>query len=133
MISLQTIGATSIKSRNDMPALTPEEYSGLYLSQQRPPAADGKATGVIGRFIRGVKEEDFVLLSEEPGKKLTWVRSNVILPFHGRPSMSSQFESDSHERLGRESTESFLRPGVERHACGCPPAAMRTIYYLADT
>jgi len=36
-------------------------------------------SGLCGRFIRGVKPDDFELLSDEPGKVLSWVCNDELL------------------------------------------------------
>lgn len=69
-------------SSNDTPAaapgspLTTTEYAALYNRREATPRPFGN---ICGRFIRGVKAEDFDILSEEPGKKLSWVCGPGIL------------------------------------------------------
>jgi hypothetical protein len=55
--------------------LTPNEYAIKFLASQ----PSGPFRGVCGRFIRGVRPADFLLLSDEPGKKLSWICDEELL------------------------------------------------------
>jgi hypothetical protein len=58
--------------------LTPEEFAQRWA--QRLPLAEGQSLeGLCGRFIRGTKPEHFEMLSDEPGKRLSWVCSSQQL------------------------------------------------------
>ena len=50
--------------------MTPEEYIERFKEQR--PAEFSVVRGVTGRFIRGTRPSDFKMLSDEPGKKLSW-------------------------------------------------------------
>jgi hypothetical protein len=58
--------------------LTPAQFADLFLSRRRLPAGRS-VRGLCGRFIRGTKPADFEVLSDEPGKKLSWVCSPDML------------------------------------------------------
>mmetsp|Transcript_14732 Transcript_14732/g.41897 ORF Transcript_14732/g.41897 Transcript_14732/m.41897 type:complete len:257 (+) Transcript_14732:176-946(+) len=55
--------------------LTPAEYADLF--NRRIPR--NSVEGVCGRFIRGVRQEDFTFLSDEPGKLLSWICTAELL------------------------------------------------------
>ena len=62
--------------------ITPDDYVTMFTSKTLPQLADSstvKLGGILGRFIRGVKDEDFHLLSDEPGKILSWVCTPELL------------------------------------------------------
>lgn len=58
--------------------LTAAEYAKLFNAQERVPAGRTVA-GLCARFIRGTKPADFEVLSDEPGKRLSWVCSSEML------------------------------------------------------
>ncbi|CAB9511378.1 expressed unknown protein [Seminavis robusta] len=60
--------------------MTPDEYSRRFLEQQALQPAERNATrGLCGRFLKGIKTEHFQVLSDEPGKLLSWVCSGEML------------------------------------------------------
>lgn len=54
--------------------VTPEEFARCW--REKIP---GQYRGVNGRFIRGTTPEEFSKLSNEPGKKLSWVCTEQLL------------------------------------------------------
>lgn len=60
--------------KEDAREVTPEEFARCW--QERIP---GQYRGVNGRFIRGTTEEEFEKLSDEPGKRLSWVCTPALL------------------------------------------------------
>ena len=56
-------------------AMTPGEYAKQFLNQQRSPLP---IRGVVGRFMRGILDSDFEMLSDEPNKKLSWICSSEV-------------------------------------------------------
>lgn len=58
--------------------MTPEEFSRRFAAREALPAG-AALEGLCGRFIRGTKPSDFAVLSEEPGKRLSWVCSSEML------------------------------------------------------
>ena len=57
--------------------LTVDEYAERW--ETRLPLPEGTLLeGLCGRFIRGTRPEDFEMLSDEPGKKLSWVSSQAV-------------------------------------------------------
>ena len=59
--------------------MTPQEYAQRFVNRESYPAGLPPLTGVCGRFIRGVKPEDFDKLSDEPGKVFSWICTPEIL------------------------------------------------------
>ena len=57
-------------------AMAPREYVECFLAKTIP---EEGVIGLCGRFIRGVKPEDFHRLSDEPGKVLSWVCNDELL------------------------------------------------------
>jgi hypothetical protein len=52
--------------------LTSKEYKELVLSGMST-LSEKQTVGLCGRIIRGKEPKDFELLSDEPGKKLSWL------------------------------------------------------------
>jgi hypothetical protein len=66
--------AGTVASRSCL--MTPVEYAERFAAQRPLTLAEQTGNipcGVVGRFMRGVKPLDFASLSDEPGKKLSWV------------------------------------------------------------
>lgn len=57
--------------------MDPKEYVNMFKSRKTFPA--GSVKGLCGRFIRGTRPEHFDLLSDEPGKRLSWVCDDELL------------------------------------------------------
>ena len=81
--------------------MTPEEYIERFKEQR--PAEFSVVRGVTGRFIRGTRPSDFKMLSDEPGKKLSW-----SLPVTRQALLSSSLQHihapyhQCHQRSSRE-------------------------------
>jgi hypothetical protein len=54
--------------------LAPEEFAAMW-TRQEPLPRGVVLEGLCGRFIRGTRPEHFEMLSDEPGKRLSWVCS----------------------------------------------------------
>ena len=54
---------------------TPAAFLKVFADQN----AEATVSGLCGRFIRGVNEEQLSMLSDEPGKKLSWVCNDELL------------------------------------------------------
>ena len=78
----------AFSSDSDTPTPTPtgdvdddddERQQPIIGSSSSPTATSTSTTALCGRFMKGRKEEDFEILSEEPGKVLSWVCSEEML------------------------------------------------------
>mmetsp|Transcript_10991 Transcript_10991/g.19892 ORF Transcript_10991/g.19892 Transcript_10991/m.19892 type:complete len:245 (+) Transcript_10991:40-774(+) len=110
--------------------MTPREYVEAF--KAREAAQPGSVQNLCGRFIRGREAKDFLVLSEEPRKKLSWVCSSGLLnELLGMPPTDALlhigFRLDwLRERL-RDGTEHKL---VVFYASGALPASWDNIMSL---
>lgn len=89
-------------------SLTPKEYAEQFLNKT-PFPPNKRLVGVYGRFTRGVKREDFEKLSDEPGKKLSWVCTEELLqPLLGK----NPAEALRHIGFGQSWMEQRLLDGT---------------------
>lgn len=72
---MQAEASQSTAGSNTMVLLTPAEYAQRWARREPLPQDVTIEGGLCGRFIRGTRPEHFELLSDEPGKKLSWVCS----------------------------------------------------------
>jgi hypothetical protein len=102
--------------------MAPEQYAEQFLSKT-PFPQDKKLVGVYGRFTRGVKPEDFEMLSDEPGKRLSWVCTEELLqPLLGKNPAQALL----HIGFGRSWMEQRLLDGTT-HKLVLFPSAEGTI------
>ena len=59
--------------------MTPQEFAERFQRCKGLATEEGSISGVCARFVRGVTEADFEKLSDEPGKRLSWVCSSEML------------------------------------------------------
>eukprot|EP00873_Tetraselmis_striata_P041401 jgi/Tetstr1/461665/TSEL_006765.t1 len=53
--------------------MSPQQYARMFAAWELYPPDFPPLRGVRGRFVRGVKPEHFEKLSDEPGKKFSWI------------------------------------------------------------
>jgi len=97
-------------------SLTPQEFADLFTSKQ----SSAPFNGVCGRFIRGVNDHQLSMLSDEPGKKLSWICTEDLL--HSILGMNPA-EAMFHIGFGLDWVEERLRDGTRHRLVLFPSSA----------